>query len=274
MSQNLSNQSDSAHNKKPVFDWEKNFKQPLIMIIWSMLSFGLANGIVWLIIKIITKLLPQTVVAEEVLTTSSTGMIFIGSALIYGLTILILLIVPRMLSKKIPLMKVLIANHLELGFDGWLPTWRQLLLGAVGFVAAIILMFIITLLVTLIIPGIDINQAQDVGFATQTFYNRKELVMIFVTLVVLTPIAEEILFRGYLYGKLRSRWPIWATITAVSVLFGLAHGQANVAIMTASMSIVMCITRELSDSIYPSIIIHAIKNALAFYLVFVLAIGL
>lgn len=273
MSQKSSSQkTDSAKSKKSIPSWLKDLKQPLLVIIWAALSFGLANGVVWLIVKIITRLLPQTAAAREILTADSTGAIFVGSVLVYGLALLILLIVPRLLSKKIPLMEDLAASHVELGFDGWLPTWRQLILGVVGFVAAMVLMFVITLIVALVIPGIDINQAQDIGFATKAFYSRKELVMIFVTLVVLAPVTEEILFRGYLYGKLRSKWPVWATTIVVSVLFGLAHGQANVAIMTASMSIVMCITRELSDSIYPGIIIHAIKNGLAFWLMFVLTV--
>jgi hypothetical protein len=45
---------------------------------------------------------------------------------------------------------------------------------------------------------------------------------------VVSPLSEELLFRGYLFLQLyrRARWPFMAAIAATAVAFGLAHAPA------------------------------------------------
>lgn len=249
----------------PAFDWQAKVKQPILVIGWVALSFGLANGLVYLLALAMGGL-------GWLKTINPTILTFIASVMIYALALVILIAVPRLLQVKFPKFKQLVATPLEFGLDG-LPTWRQLGLGVAGFIASMVLMVVVTMLVMAIVPGFNINQAQDVGFTKGNFYYRHEMLMIFASLVVLAPIVEELLFRGYLYSKLRRDWSMWVTTLAVSLLFGLAHGQANVAVLTASLSLVMCVTRDWSDTIYPSVIIHMLKNGLSFYLIFVLGVG-
>lgn len=47
----------------------------------------------------------------------------------------------------------------------------------------------------------------------------------FATFVVLGPVAEEVLYRGFLFQQLwhRARWPVWAAALGSSVVFALAH---------------------------------------------------
>jgi membrane protease YdiL (CAAX protease family) len=59
----------------------------------------------------------------------------------------------------------------------------------------------------------------------------------------------------------------------VSALFGLAHGQWNVAVDVFVMSMVACYLREYTGVIWPGIIIHMIKNFIGFYITFVLLQG-
>ena len=97
-----------------------------------------------------------------------------------------------------------------------------------------------------------------------------ELWLTFILLVVAAPIVEELVFRGYLQGKLRERKvPVWLTVVVVSALFGLAHMQWNVAINVGILAVYMSIGRELTGSIWPGVIMHMMKNGLAFYLLFV-----
>jgi membrane protease YdiL (CAAX protease family) len=88
-------------------------------------------------------------------------------------------------------------------------------------------------------------------------------------LIIVAPVAEEVLFRGYLYGKLRKSVPVWAAIGIVSVLFGSIHGQWNVAIDVFALSIVLCVLREITGSIWAGILLHMVKNGLAFYILFI-----
>ena len=61
----------------------------------------------------------------------------------------------------------------------------------------------------------------------------------------------------------------WLAIILVSLMFGAAHGQWNVGITTFTMSVIMCLIREkLTDTIWAGIILHMLKNAIAFYFLF------
>jgi abortive infection protein len=92
---------------------------------------------------------------------------------------------------------------------------------------------------------------------------------------VLTPLFEELIFRGFLYGKLRIRAvPWWLSAVVVSALFGLAHMQWNVAIDVFCLSMVACALREVTGSIWAGTLLHIIKNMIAFIIKFVIIQGL
>jgi membrane protease YdiL (CAAX protease family) len=107
------------------------------------------------------------------------------------------------------------------------------------------------------------SQAQNISFATSgngTF----QLVIIFTSLVVVAPIVEEILLRGWLFTKLREKLSFWPTAIFVSLVFALAHGQLNVGIMTFILSMCNSRIREKSGVIYGAIMLHAAVNFIAF----------
>ena len=87
--------------------------------------------------------------------------------------------------------------------------------------------------------------------------------------MVLPPIAEELLFRGYLFGRLREQFGFWFTTLIVSIAFGFVHFQWNVGIDTAVLSVFLCYLRERTGSIWASMILHAIKNGFAYFLLFI-----
>lgn len=148
-----------------------------------------------------------------------------------------------------------------------LPTWSEMGLAVVGYVASAILAGLVIYGVALVIPSFDAGQAQDVGFSNLAF--RYEYLVAFITLVVIAPVVEEVFFRGYLYSRLKKYIPTWVAIIIVSALFGIAHGQANVAIMTFVMGVFLCLLRDLTGSLWPAIIMHMIRNGVAFFFLFV-----
>ena len=120
--------------------------------------------------------------------------------------------------------------------------------------------------------GVDTSQAQSLGFSQLL---GGELLIAFVVLVVLTPLFEEALFRGFLYGRLRqTSLPWWVPAVIVSLLFGLAHGQWNVGIDVFVLSMVACGLREVTGSIWAGILLHMAKNMVAFFAVFVFTTGI
>ena len=149
-------------------------------------------------------------------------------------------------------------------------SWSDIGLGISGYVIYLVVFIAITLIITWLIPVYDSTQAQELGFSALFGWER---LVGFVVLVVITPLAEELVMRGFLFGKLReAKMPFWPTAVIVSVIFGFAHGQWNVGVDTLILSMVACYLREMTGTIWPGVIIHMLKNAVAYVMLFVFVI--
>ncbi|HJP95886.1 MAG TPA: CPBP family intramembrane glutamic endopeptidase [Candidatus Saccharimonadales bacterium] len=144
--------------------------------------------------------------------------------------------------------------------------------GVILYLAA----YTLTLNITSSFFNLDVNQEQSIGFSGATGFI--PLVLAAVSLVVLPPLVEEIVFRGYLYGGLRNKMtPVVAAIVT-SLVFAAPHALESsdgkllwvAAIDTFTLSLVLCYLRQKTGSIYAGIGVHAIKNGLAFITLFIL----
>jgi membrane protease YdiL (CAAX protease family) len=181
------------------------------------------------------------------------------SAIVYVIDLVITLGVPALiLGEK--------NTRNSLGLQGLL-TWTDIGMGVIGFILSMIGALIVTALAAGVFPWIDMEQPQEIGYENISSF--KDMMMAFLALVVIAPVAEEIVFRGWLYGKLRRHtWAIPA-ILLTSIAFGVAHGQWNVGITVGVMSVFMCLIREMTGTVYGGMIVHMLKNGLAFYMLFV-----
>lgn len=87
---------------------------------------------------------------------------------------------------------------------------------------------------------------------------------------LLTPLGEELLFRGTLYAWLR-RWGVVLAVIVSSVVFGLFHGVNVVLPAAIVFGVFNALLYEKSGSIWPAVVSHAVNNTLIFTLVRVLA---
>ena len=202
----------------------------------------------------------------------------IYSALSYVVALGLVVLLPNTLAKKRRCQIDLSADRTELGLREW-PTWTDIGLAPVGFIAYLLLAAGLTALFSNF-PWFDPNEAQDLGFS---FYVAGfDRMVAFITLVVVAPIAEEVIFRGWLYGKIREKfsatvseaWSVVFSMLLVSVLFGAVHLQWNVGVDVFVLSLVLCGLREITGTIYSGIILHMLKNGIAFFLLYVLGMGL
>ncbi|MBA2278971.1 CPBP family intramembrane metalloprotease [Candidatus Saccharibacteria bacterium] len=154
------------------------------------------------------------------------------------------------------------------------PRLRDIGYAAVAYGLYFIAYLIIIIVATRIVPSLNTNQEQQVGF--DSAYSSLELLMTFASLVIFPPIAEEIIFRGYLFTSLRAKFRLRYAIILTSILFGIAHLQFGsgapllwvAAIDTFILSCFLCYLRERSGSLWPPILLHAIKNTVAFFILF------
>ncbi len=156
-----------------------------------------------------------------------------------------------------------------------MPRLRDLGIALVSLPVYVIGYAIILGIATNLFPGINIEQQQQLGFnSNQASY---ELVLTFISLVILPPLVEEILVRGFLFTSLLKRFKVWIAIILTSVVFAAAHLQFGsgapllwvAAIDTFTLSIVLCYLRYKTGSLWPGITLHALKNLVAFMSLFV-----
>lgn len=82
-----------------------------------------------------------------------------------------------------------------------------------------------------------------------------------VAVVVVAPVAEELFFRGLLYGWLRARLPVPAAVAIAAVLFSVAHFQLGLLLPLAVVGAGLCLLYERSRSLWVPAAAHAALNA-------------
>ena len=125
----------------------------------------------------------------------------------------------------------------------------------------------LVLLYTLILqPDAEQTVAQDLGAEQGTF----GMIAAGFMVVCVAPVAEEFFFRGFFYRALRSRYSVLAAAGLDGLLFGVIHydfsGPDALLILPplALLAFIFCLVYERTGSIYPTIALHALNNAIAF----------
>ncbi len=138
-----------------------------------------------------------------------------------------------------------------------------------GFFSYILVYFTAVSTLQFFVHGFNVSQKQNLG--VPSYAQGGDLWLLFVMLVILPPIAEEILFRGFIYSSLRPKMNKIVAALITSILFALPHlfetssGLLWVAgCDTFILSMVLVYVREKTDKIWASMLIHALKNFIAF----------
>lgn len=144
---------------------------------------------------------------------------------------------------------------------GWgALTWLCCLGAQIG-VGAIVIAFDVP--ITSNTEGID-DLSADRGY----------VIALLITAVVAAPIIEEIVFRGIVLKGFLSRMPAWAAVAVQAVVFGCAHfdpvrgtGNVGLVMVLSGVGAVLGGAAFVFRRIGPTIIAHAILNALAMAIV-------
>ena len=225
----------------------------ILLPAWVLVGFFIAQAIMVLIIWLLAWM------GISLDSFNQTVINAVVAAIVYLITLGIVIFIPWFVRK----------HHIDKETIGLvrLLSWGDIALAPAALVIYFIISSILILIASKIFPWFNVNQVQDTGFSHLN--QQYEYILAFVTLVVVAPAAEELLFRGYLYGRLKKFVPIWAAIIATSLLFGFVHGAWNLAIDTFALSIILCLLRESTGNIWASILVHMAKNGIAFYILFI-----
>jgi membrane protease YdiL (CAAX protease family) len=162
----------------------------------------------------------------------------------------------------------IVAMYLRRYKVGWERLgWRRVgVLRTIKYLFGIMLAFVLLanvmlVLVKLLVPEFNIDQPQSNEFTTAVHTNPS---LALVALVLIPPIIEETIFRGFVFPALSKRTGlIWGALIS-SLLFGVAHGQANLFVYTTVLGLLLCFMYVRLRSIVPGILVHMLNNYLAF----------
>ena len=223
-------------------------------------EWGSLSAIVWWIVSFYAPqfaLIPF-VVFFQTLPIEHNAMIFLLQAIAQLITLGVLwLVIHKLYHASLVTIGL---NKFNPGLLGW---------SVVAFPIYMILSIVVSS-VSSAVFGIDLSERQEIGYADPNGY---ELAMIFVALVVLAPFVEEVLFRGFLFTAFRKTFGFWVGAIGVSLIFAVAHGQANVGVDVFVLSLFLCYLREKTGTLWTAIALHSLKNLVAFIVLFIMNVS-
>lgn len=100
---------------------------------------------------------------------------------------------------------------------------------------------------------------------TLSLSNGSPLITILIV-VIIGPIAEEVLFRGVIYGKLRDSFNVTQAAVISAAIFGIYHKNIVQGIYAALFGIILAYIFEKTQTIWGSVLMHMVFN-LSSYLI-------
>ena len=117
-------------------------------------------------------------------------------------------------------------------------------------------------LIGIIIPPPDILNNIN---STMSIDNPIALFLLFISAVPIASFAEEIMFRGYLQQILEKEWEnITKAVLISSLFFAIVHLIPFWLIQIYLLGMIMGYLSWRTNSIYPSMVLHAVNNTMAF----------
>lgn len=206
-------------------------------------GFMVLYGVSW-------KLLPETVAKQDISAVTATSIIS-GSIAI----LMIAMVVPAVLFWRV--------NLLEFFGLRW-KGWRKVLWIAPCFV------------VTMLAIGYLMQQLGWQDWVDSRFGAKEQkmvqlmketsdvgiLLAIAFVAIVIAPVAEEVIFRGYLYPVAKRYSDGWFAALFTGVLFGVIHFYVMGLPLLAVMGVVLVILYERTGSLWVPIACHGLFNAI------------
>lgn len=83
---------------------------------------------------------------------------------------------------------------------------------------------------------------------------------------VVSPFVEEVIFRGFLYGRMRVYMPKISAVLLSALLFGVYHGNMVQGVYGFLMGILFTLVYDRYKNFYLAVIMHAITNLVGYFM--------
>lgn len=126
--------------------------------------------------------------------------------------------------------------------------------------AAVLFLFVSTLIVILE----TLLERLGVSLQQYSFATREGAIYAFLAVVLITPFAEELYFRGFVFKGLMLHRRPWIAYLSSSLLFAVLHPPLIVMVEVFLIGLLLAYIVKETKSIWPGVLIHMINNAIVF----------
>lgn len=225
---------------------------------------------IWVVLALVVgQALASTIVLSLPLSGNQAVVATLLAAVGYAFGLMLAIGMPALARKKL-------ASKVTLGLQR-LPSFGDIGIGTLSVLPYYVASGIIIWFGLEVLNVINPDVGQQIPFENLSM--RIEYIVAFITLVVLAPFAEELLFRGYFLGRLGEKIGKWVAVVVTAMVFGLMHLvgfneqgivlQWSAAGDTFALGLVAGLLRVLTGSIWAGVILHAVKNGIAYYFLFI-----
>lgn len=139
-------------------------------------------------------------------------------------------------------------------------SWRGLRIGLISGFGGLLVSIPAALVYTSIVgPGANSAVGKIFGGVRSSW---PWAVAVFLIVVLVAPLCEEIVYRGLLWGALDRRWGQWVALVVTTVVFALAHFEFTRAPLLVVVAIPIALARLYSGGLLASIVAHQVTNLL------------
>ena len=188
------------------------------------------------------------------------------------------------LSTDIPMLLVVYVRLITPGAVSWtelglkpLPLDYVVRMGLAAGLAGLVVIDIVGSLLSEI--GLRPNQLEQFQFVLSE--GPLAFALLLVAAAVLAPFVEELFFRGFLFGMLRRRQPLWLAYLLSSVLFTILHLEPNrmsapqmagLSVGIFLLAMMLAWLYQHTGSLFPGMVAHAVNNATGLILFYAVGI--
>ena len=138
------------------------------------------------------------------------------------------------------------------------PVWKYVMLALITIVVSYGLNYLFTAL------GFT-EQSESYQKVAENQYN----VVLWVGLLLygaVSPFVEEVIFRGFVYGRMRVYMPKVLAVLLSSLLFGVYHGNIVQGVYGFIMGILYTVVYDKYKNFYLAVFMHSITNLVAYFI--------
>lgn len=154
-----------------------------------------------------------------------------------------------------------VAKEIGLTFD---QPFKNVGVGFIGWGMSLPLIYAASSLALRLFPNLPDPSNPAIPLTTQSTGLLAHIAL-FVTICILAPIFEEIMFRGLFYQTARAKLGVWPAIILTGVVFGLVHPVSIVGSFPLMLlGSVFAWLAETRKSLLPGMVAHSLQNMMSF----------